>query len=175
MSLPPSVVGARQRAFTLLEILTVIAIIAILASLVIATSGYIQEMAGNKRAKVEINAFESALNDYKLDYGEFPEGDGGSNSTEDVLKALHPKEGKVYLQMNKAFEYKSPADSNYYTNNRLIDPFGNPYRYFYDPETAENPQTGKKNNSPMAPDIWSWGKDGEQRNKGKPDKWISNF
>lgn len=171
----PRLSNARFGAFTLIELLTVIAIIAVLASLILATSGFVQERAGRARAQTEIEAIQSALELYKIDNGDYPEGNGGSDSTKDLLKALHPEDGKVYLEQMRAFEYKSPSDGGYYTSNRLIDPFGSPYRYFYKPDTATNSATGQQHNGPVAPDIWSYGKDGENRNKTKSQKWITNW
>lgn len=167
--------NARTRAFTLIEILVVIAIIAILASLILATSGFIQERAGRARAQAEIAAIEAALEAYKGDNGDYPEGNGADDSTKDLLQALHPREGKVYLEQIRAFEYKSPSAGSYYTNNRLIDPFGSPYRYFYQRGQTTNTATGKQHNGPVAPDLWSYGKDGANRNASKTEKWITNW
>jgi prepilin-type N-terminal cleavage/methylation domain len=171
----PRLPRMRSGAFTLIELLTVIAIIAILASLILATSGFVQEKAGRSRAQAEIAAIESALELYKIDNGDFPEGNGGTDSTRDLLQALHPKDGKIYIEQMRAFEYKSPSDSAYYNRNRLIDPFGQPYRYFYQPGESTNKVTGKQHNGPVSPDIWSYGKDGPTRNASKPEKWITNW
>lgn len=166
---------ARSGAFTLIELLTVIAIIAILASLILATSGFVQEKAGRSRAQAEIASIESALELYKIDNGDYPEANGGTDSTKELLQALHPRDGKIYLEQMRAFEYKSPSDSAYYSSNRLIDPFGQPYRYFYEAGESTNKATGEQHNGPVAPDIWSYGKDGASRNSKKPDKWITNW
>lgn len=171
----PRLSRARSSAFTLIELLTVIAIIAILAALILATSGFVQERAGRSRAQTEIAAIESALELYKIDNGDYPESKGGTDSTKDLLQALHPREGKIYIEQMRAFEYKNPGDSAYYSRNRLIDPFGQPYRYFYQSGESTNTVTSSQNNGPVAPDIWSYGKDGPTRNSSKPEKWITNW
>jgi len=177
-----------RSAFTLIEILTVIAIIAVLASLILATSGYVQERAGRARAEAEIQALSNAIEAYKLDNGDYPQGDGGPTSTNDLIDALVPAAGsggKVYFEIPiKMFQgYRSGTDYEAARNaaNALVDPFGNPYRYYYNAAAAQtgnpatNPVTGSQNNGPQFFDLWSYGKDGATKNAATPDKWIKNW
>ena len=174
-SRPVSFPRAGRQAFTLIELLTVIAIIAILAALLLQTSGFIQEKAGNNRAQAGIAALGTALGNYKLDMGTYPEGDGGDNSTEKLLDALNPTGGtaKIYFEvppkMLNNYRSKNSAAQNRADSKRLVDPFGNPYHYEYNEGDDNSDRSGKGQFN-----LWSQGKNGAQ-NAGKPDKWIKNW
>jgi prepilin-type N-terminal cleavage/methylation domain-containing protein len=60
------------RAFTLIELLTVMAIIAILAGLILSISGFAQKKAALSRAQAEIQAISAACESYKADNGTYP-------------------------------------------------------------------------------------------------------
>ncbi len=62
----------RNRAFTLIELLTVMAVILILAGIVIGTSRYAGTKAARSRAEGEIAALAAACENYKLDNGDYP-------------------------------------------------------------------------------------------------------
>lgn len=61
-----------SRAFTLIELLTVICIIAILMALVINVAGMVQTKASRDRASAEIAALSAAMESYKADNGIYP-------------------------------------------------------------------------------------------------------
>lgn len=71
-----------NRAFTLIELLTVIAIIGILAAIIIPTVGRVRESAKDATCKSNLRQIATALNIYATDHGRFPasrqadEGDG---------------------------------------------------------------------------------------------------
>ncbi len=60
------------RAFTIIELLTVMVIILILAALVLALVGYGQNKAARSKAEGEIAAISTALESYKTDTGTYP-------------------------------------------------------------------------------------------------------
>lgn len=62
-----------SRAFTLIELLTVIAIIAVLMSLIISVAGMVQTKASRDRASAEIAALSTAMESYKADNGIYPQ------------------------------------------------------------------------------------------------------
>lgn len=62
----------RHRAFTLIEILTVVAILAILSGLLLMASGYTQRRAGTQATRALLCSLESSLEAYKLEYGRYP-------------------------------------------------------------------------------------------------------
>ena len=84
------------RAFTLIELLVVIAIIAILAGLLLNTAGYIQKKGAMSRAETEIAALTVALENYKADNGDYPQGNnvngtGAPASNTFLLDSLMPR------------------------------------------------------------------------------------
>ncbi len=161
-----------QAAFSLIELLVVIAIIAILAGLLLTTSGFIQEKAGNARAQGEIQALTSAIENFKADNGDYPkkgmtiagggtvsaDTDGSDKSTKALIQLLSPdpKNGKVYYEIPvKMLSGNKPGTGQTYievlnASDSLVDPFGNPYHYQYE---------GNPNRSGVAFfDLWSKGK-----------------
>lgn len=162
-----------RRAFTLIELLTVIAIIAILAALLLQTAGFVQEKAGNSRAKSEIAALTTSLENYKLDMGSYPTGDGGDNSTKNLLDALNPTDGnsKIYFEvppkMLEGYSSKKSSTENRASASRLVDPFGNPYHYEYNgPDDANSKRSGKGQFN-----LWSQGR----KNSTNENVWIKNW
>lgn len=64
--------ASHPRGFTLIELLVVVSIIAVLAGITLGTLGSVQKKAARGRAAVEIAAIETALERYKVDYGDYP-------------------------------------------------------------------------------------------------------
>jgi prepilin-type N-terminal cleavage/methylation domain-containing protein len=113
--------------FTILELLMVIAIIAILAGLILSTAGYIQKKGASSRAETEIAALTVALENYKADNGDYPQGTNTNgvnppSSNTFLLTSLMPTSGKVYFEFNRSM---TNAASN------VVDPFGENYGYQY--------------------------------------------
>ena len=118
----PSTAGG----FTLLELLVVIAIIAILAGLILSTAGYIQKKGASSRAEAEIAALTVALENFKADHGDYPQGTNvngvnAPSSNSFLLTSLMPVTGKVYFEFNKSMTNAS----------NVVDPFGENYGYQY--------------------------------------------
>ena len=70
----------RQAAFTLVEMITVVAIILVLAGLIVGISSYALKKGALSRATGELQALASACENYKSDYGSYPEDGSGSSS-----------------------------------------------------------------------------------------------
>lgn len=60
------------RAFTLIELLTVIAIIAILMGLLFPAIGLVKEQANKARAKNDVSNIVTAIRQYNVEYGKYP-------------------------------------------------------------------------------------------------------
>jgi prepilin-type N-terminal cleavage/methylation domain-containing protein len=60
------------RAFTLIELLTVIAIIAILMGLLFPAIGLVKEQANKARAKSDVSNIVTAVRTYNVEYGKYP-------------------------------------------------------------------------------------------------------
>ena len=118
--------SAARGGFTILELIVVIAIIAILAGLILSTAGYVQKKGASSRAETEIAAPTVALENFKADKGDYPQGSNvnGNNppgSNNFLLTNLMPTNGKVYFEFNKSM-----------TNaGNVVDPFGENYGYQY--------------------------------------------
>jgi prepilin-type N-terminal cleavage/methylation domain-containing protein len=183
-----SLSGQRSRAaFSLIELLTVIAIIAILAGLLLTTSGFIQEKAGNARAQGEIQALSSALEAYKTDYGSYPAEDkngtkanGSDASSLVLLNVLNRDPGdaktKVYYEIPaNMLPVTNTPTASYETKLKnatvLQDPFGNPYHYQF---PGQDFRSGVN-----FFDLWSKGKKNIGADNAQDDvtvaKWLTNW
>ncbi|WP_206484703.1 type II secretion system major pseudopilin GspG [Thalassotalea sp. G2M2-11] len=96
----------KVNGFTLIELLIVIVILGLLASLV--APKFFGQLSDAERgvASAQMNAFETALDTYRLDMGNYPE------KLEELRKSEKPRWDGPYL----------PKDIP-------LDPWGNPYVY----------------------------------------------
>ena len=134
---------ARQRGFTLLEIMVVIVILGILASIVVPNLMGNKEKADRQKAVTDIVALENALDMYKLDNSRYP-------TTEQGLEALVTK------------PQGDPEPRNYrdggYIKRLPKDPWGNDYQLMSPGEHGKI-------------DVFSMGLDGEAGNDDDVGNW----
>jgi len=133
----------RDHGFTLLELLVVMVIIGLLASYV--APRYFSQIGKSEAgvARAQLDAFDKALSQYRLDIGRYP-------STEQGLTAL----------------VKRPSDEGRWTGPYLakdipLDPWGRPYVYRHPGEHGEYDlfslgRDGQPGGSGDAADITSW-------------------
>ncbi|MFT4993150.1 MAG: general secretion pathway protein G [Paraglaciecola sp.] len=136
----------RQTGFTLIEVMVVLLIIGIMASMIAPQILGSQEEAQLKKAAVDIQSLESALEMYKLKNNVFP-------STEQGLDALVTEPTIDPIPRNYqqgGFIKRLPAD-----------PWGNPYQLLSPGELA-------------AVDIYSTGPDGEAGTDDDIGNWNIN-
>ncbi len=119
MQRPPT-----SRAFTLIEMITVIAIIAILSGLVLSISGLVQNKGARAKTEAEIKALSSGLESYKTDFGGYPQ-----NTETDNLEPRAIGSPTGYYKASLALYKALSGDMN---ANGKIDVSGN------DPEKANN-------------------------------------
>jgi general secretion pathway protein G len=124
-----------NEGFTLIELLVVIAIIAILAALVLNTAGYIQKKGARSRAASEIAALSTALESYKVEYGDYPTASGaivGNGialySALVISNSSNNPSGKVFFEPYKGICFNTSYST---PGNYFVDPFGQPYQYSY--------------------------------------------
>ena len=96
----------RKKAFTLIELLTVILIIGILMSMIIGIAVVVNQKNLEARALADIENIRNALNEHQLDYGSFPDSTLSDTTWIDDIDD--------YMTL-ESFDY--------------IDPWGNMYLY----------------------------------------------
>lgn len=147
----------RRRAFTLVELLTVVTIILILAGMVFGISSFSLKYAREKRCKAQIKMLEMSLTRYRDDWGYFPQGyndaTGDTTLDEDLFwDTMADKTGSPYLDFDsEGFEPKGTV---------YADPWEN---YFYYKAPGDN-NTGLF-------DLWSVGPDGIEGNDDDIRNW----
>lgn len=142
-----------RRGFTLIELLVVITIIVILAGLSMGGYGYIVRKQADSQAAIQISLLSKALEEYKLDNGEYPDSVLGNRGLFDALynvgASANPP-GKIYLAAldpkDRSQGWVEPAGGPF---SKLVDPWGNEYIYTTG-STSKNPDF----------DLLSKGKDG---------------
>jgi prepilin-type N-terminal cleavage/methylation domain-containing protein len=128
--------GVRRvlRAFTLIELLTVLAIIAVLAGLVIGAARRGSESGRIARAKAELAALSAALESYRRTYGDYPQTDDGARLLQSLLGQRGPTgaplQDRAFIELVR-FSTNSVADPTLDSTVALIDPWGRPYLYIY--------------------------------------------
>lgn len=133
----PSVRLLRSVGFTLLELLVVMTIIGLLAGYVGPKFFAHIGKSEIKAARAQIDGFEKALDQFRLDMGRYP-------STEEGLAAL----------MNKPAGDTGKWSGPYLKKAVPNDPWGKPYQYVQPGEHGEF-------------DLYSFGKDGQPGGTGE--------
>ncbi|WP_197443013.1 type II secretion system major pseudopilin GspG [Lignipirellula cremea] len=114
MSRPETSPSARRGGFTLLEVLLVMAILVILGSTATYFFVGVKRNADSDAARLQINMFESMLDNYNLHVSAYP-------STNAGLEALRTRPS----DLKDPNRWKGP-----YINKEIpLDPWGNPYEY----------------------------------------------
>ena len=133
-----------QRGVTLIEMLVVVTIIALFAGIVGTRYWGKADQAKRVAAKVQINTFQGALGQFKLDTGLFP-------PTEAGLKALREKP-----------ENLPGWNGPYLAQDVPNDPWNRPYLYKFPGEHGDEPDIislgadGQPGGEGSAADITSW-------------------
>ncbi|MBC7979097.1 MAG: type II secretion system protein GspG [Armatimonadetes bacterium] len=163
----PNSSSRHLHGFTLIEMLVTITIIVILAGLSVGGFNFVAAKQANEKAKIQISLLSKALEEYKLDNGDYPPtGDAISadGNTGILFKALYydgtqtPNSAKIYLsELDPAANKQGWTTGTASATTRIIDPWGEPYRY-----RSGIAADGSANASAQNPDfdLSSKGKDG---------------
>jgi prepilin-type N-terminal cleavage/methylation domain-containing protein len=153
---------AGNRAFTLIELLTVIAIIAILAAITFGVIKGVNQRAAIGQAKTELSSLAQALEAYKLQYGDYPQTGAAANSATAttatatdapgiLFNALTGKRGpsstnvvisgRSYLEtarfsVQDTSSTGTPVAGANQVANAFLDPWGRRYLYYYKTGTS---------------------------------------
>jgi general secretion pathway protein G len=157
----------RASGFTLVELLTVIAIIMILAGLTVGGLSFYNRKVAEDKTRLQLKLLAAGLEAYFGENGEYPLADdaNGKGNTDKLYEAL------FYDTDNDGNSYQDDDDQEIFLpeldpasnsqgwiagtgeNVKLIDGFGNEYRYrrMTNPTEMRNPDF----------DLWSMGADGK--------------
>ncbi|MEH6410780.1 MAG: type II secretion system major pseudopilin GspG [Hyphomonas sp.] len=134
----------KDAGFSLVELLVTVSIMALLATAVVISVGPVLSKSRVDRARADIAALESGLEQYSFDMFNYPGADAG-------LGAL-----KTPPNNDKADQYRPGG----YIKRIQQDPWGNDYHY-----TVPGPRSGG------AYDVYSAGPDGEPGNDDDIGNW----
>ncbi|MEZ0217248.1 MAG: type II secretion system protein [Rariglobus sp.] len=104
-----------QKAFTLIELLTVIAIIGILAAIIIPTVGAVKTSANKAKTKVQFSQWSGSIELFKQEYGYYPDISNGSKKI-DAEKLAGTLTGRNLA----GTKYTSTTASNLCGNKRIL-------------------------------------------------------
>ncbi len=136
----------RQRGITLIELLVVLTILALISALVVINVLPERDRAAVRKARLDVETIESALEQYKLDMFRYPTTNQGLNAL------VEPPSDEA-----RNDQYRPGG----YLRTLPTDPWGNPYQYR---------QPG--DHGPI--DVYSFGADGERGGEGY-DADIGNW
>lgn len=139
----------QEQGFTLIEILIAVVIIGILASLIGPSLFNNVSDAKQEAARNQLDVFKLALDDYRLDTGDYP-------TTQQGLEALTEKPTTPPVPEN----WSGP----YLDHHQVpLDPWGNKYHYQYPPQHRQYKY-----------DLYSYGKDNKEGGSGE-DADVTNW
>lgn len=101
--------GGDCTAFTLMEMLAVLGIVCLLAMLVLGITGHAQRAAREARAKTDMELIRNALQEYKLQNGQYPASPDWTNRTAGWLPA--------------GFTFRDPWGAGYQYTNRTAESY----------------------------------------------------
>ncbi|MEP2775988.1 MAG: type II secretion system protein GspG [Luteolibacter sp.] len=134
------------KGFTLIEILIVMAIIAILAALSIGGFQYVRAKQDFSTAELQISLLSKALEEYKLDHGDYPDPTTGTSPSNALYTALYyegasatPPE-RIYLSELDPANNQQRWTLGSGASVTIVDPWGQEYIYLIGSDaSARNP------------------------------------
>lgn len=129
------------RAFTLVELLAVVVVIAVLAAIALGVAGYVQKRMMTQTARAQLAVLETALDNYKADFGYYPPTRPERCSTSYLAESTNNAilyrallgQGKQYLTGFPPAQLKTNALT---LLPNIVDVFGIPFNYYNVPGLA---------------------------------------
>lgn len=121
-----------RRGFTLIEMLVTITIIVILAGLSLGGFKFVTAKQAKAQAEIQIKLISKALEEYKLDNGEYPPSSSGNGTLYTKLYyegSQDATSGKIYLAELDPDHNKQGWTQGSDASVTIIDPWGKPYIY----------------------------------------------
>lgn len=146
----------RRRAFTLLELLTVLALIAVLVSLAIGAGAHVSRQGKAARARGELASLAAALESFKRREGDYPRTTDAAELLQALIGRRDVRGGATEQRPCIDLAHFAVAhDADPFSDARatLVDPWGAPYNYAYAPQTSGWAKSGYV--------LYSPGPDGE--------------
>lgn len=116
--------SGRAVGFTLIELLAMLAVVGILAAMVLGGGRRANEVGKVARAKAEVDALALGLEAYRRRHGDFPRVENPAEWVQVLVSAAG-----VTAAVDWGRFAIEPAGGE--TGARVLDPWGNPYFYFY--------------------------------------------
>ncbi len=126
-STPSQIRAHVGRGFTLIELLAALAIVGILTAIVLGGGGRANEVGKIAKAKAEIAALSAALETFRRQHGDYPRVD---DSAMWLHSLVGERDGRSLIDLAQ-FTVGGGVDPRVDASARLIDPWGQPYFYFY--------------------------------------------
>lgn len=123
-----------------MEVLAIVAVLMVLMGISVRVVGGVAQRSRVAAARSQISAIASALANYKLHYGDYPQTERAVDLYDALTGRLGPKivplnpPGKAFLTNLGQFSLSSPENLGVASglgSNTLVDPWGNPYNYVY--------------------------------------------
>jgi len=122
------------RAFTLVELLTVIAIMAVLSGFALALGFSTGEVGRASRAQAEMASIAGALEAYRRSFGNYPQTADPGELLQALIGRRGPTGGAILVRpLVELADLVTSEEFDPFANSaaRLIDPWGRPYYYSY--------------------------------------------
>jgi prepilin-type N-terminal cleavage/methylation domain-containing protein len=178
-----------KRAFTLVELLTVIAIIGILAALIFPAIKKSLEKAEIARAHTEVKGIETAWRTYFNEYGRWPCDAAGcllNGNTEGNFDGQPFSDAFVSLMQGRTSDGPSPyvfqrdnpkgipflnISPKSIKGGSYVDPWGSEYRMKFDLDYDNVVKTNASGGVTNTVMVWSYGPDGQNGTKDDIRSW----
>lgn len=168
--------GTRERTaggFSLIELLVVLSLIGALTGLILRGFPELRDRSLRARAEGEMAVISHALERYRLRYGDYPwcasAGEGAAILHRALRGGRMPDGGVVPTARAHLLSFEDPllraTGEEEPAVGRLLDPWGDPYQYVYEPLVDES---GRERNHRLYA-LWSRRGGSHGGREGEPD------